>query len=332
MKAVVYRRYGSPDELALREVALHETGDGEVRVEVCAASINSWDWDLVVGRPLARLGGLRRPAHPILGCDVSGRVEALGPDVRGLRVGDEVFGDLSRGAWGGFAEFVCADERALAKKPASMSFEDAAALPQAGVLALQGLRHRGPLRPGQRVLINGAGGGVGTFALQIARHFGAEVTCVDRAEKLARLRSLGADRVLDFACEDFTAKGPLFDLVLDVVGHRSVFELRRALAPEGVYVMVGGTAGRILQVLLLGPWIRRLSGRKLGLLLHRPDRRDLDSLGELYESGALRPVIDRRCALRDVPDGLRALGEGRVFGKIVVAVNARAAPPSPDGR
>jgi NADPH:quinone reductase-like Zn-dependent oxidoreductase len=323
MKAIVYRKYGSPEVLELQEVGRPEPEDDEVLVKVHAASINAWDWDLLRGKPfLNRLGGLFEPKHSILGCDVAGRVEAAGKNAHDFHEGDEVFGDLSRSGWGAFAEFVCANEDALAPKPASMTFEEAAAIPQAGALALQGLRHRGPISSGQKILINGAGGGVGTIAVQIAKHHGAEVTCVDSAGKLEMLRSIGADHVIDYTREDFTRNGPRYDLILDVVGRRSVSDLKRALAPNGVYVMVGGSMARTFQVLLLGPWIRVLSGKKMGILMHRPNREDLETISELYESGAVSPVVDRRCELHEVPEALRDLGEGRVSGKVVVAVSS----------
>lgn len=322
MQAVVRRQYGSPDVLELQEVETPAPTDDEVLVKVHAVSINSWDWDLLRGWPFpGGLGSRSKPRHSILGCDIAGRVQALGDNARHFRVGDEVFGDIS-GSWGGFAEFVCAHQDLLAPKPAGMTFEQVAAVPQAGVLALQGLHHRGPMREGQKVLINGAGGGVGTFAMQIAKNHGAEVTCVDRAEKLELLRSIGADHVINYRQHDFTKTGARYDLILDVVGRHSVFELKRALAPKGVYVMVGGSIGRLLQVLLTGPLLGWLSGKKLGILMHRKNRKDLESLGKLCESGAISPVIDHRFGLAAVPDGLRALGQGRVTGKVVITVAA----------
>lgn len=332
MKAIVYHRYGSPDVLELQDVTTPAPGDDEILVKVHAASINSWDWDLLRGRPFPnRIGGLFEPKYEILGCDLAGRVEAVGKNTHDFRVGDEVFGDLSGSGWGAFAEFVCANSDALALKPASMTFAEAAAIPQAGVLALQGLRHRGAIGSGQQVLINGAGGGVGTIALQIAKHLGAEVTCVDSAEKLAMLHSIGADHVIDYEREDFTENGLHYDLILDVVGRRSVFTLERALARNGVYVMVGGSMARAFQLLLLGPCIRLLLGKKMGILLHRPNRKDLEFMGELWESGVVSPVVERTCELGEVPEALRALGEGRVRGKIVVEVCRATADGCSDG-
>ena len=321
MKAVVYAEYGSPDVLRLKDVAKPTPKDDEALVNVRAASVNSWDWDLLRGRPyLARVGALRRPKHEILGADIAGRVEAVGRNVQQLRPGDEVFGDISGCGWGGFAEYVCARERALAPKPASMTFEEAAAVPQAAVLALQGLRDKGRIRSGHRVLINGAGGGVGTFAVQIAKSFGADVTGVDSARKLDTLRAIGADRVIDYAREDFTKNGQRYDLILDVVARRSIFDYQRALRPNGRFVVVGGATARILQVAVLGPVLSRTSGKNMGLLLHRPSMEDLEVVKELVEEGKVAPVIDRRYPLSEVPEALRYFGEGHVQGKVVVTV------------
>ncbi len=321
MKAMVYTDYGPPDVLALREVAMPVPAADEELIRTRASSINSWDWDLLRGRPyLTRIGGLRTPKYRVLGADVAGCVEAVGRDVRRLRPGDEVLGDLSGDGWGGFAEYVCARERSLALKPASMTFERAAAVPQAAVLALQALRDKAQIRAGQRVLINGAGGGVGTFAVQIAKSFGTEVTGVDRAEKLEMLRTIGADHVIDYAREDFTRTGQRYDLIVDVVMNRSPFAFARALQPGGTLVVVGGSTGRILQTVALGPVISRVRGRKLGLLLHRPSRKDLDWLTERIQSGQIVPVIDRTYPLDEVPDAFRYFGTGRVRGKIVITV------------
>jgi len=320
MNAMVYQRYGSPDVLQLQEVNKPSPGDNEVLVNIRASSLNAWDWDLVRGRPyLTRLGGPRKPRYKILGADIAGRVEAVGGNVKTLNPGDEVFGDISGCGWGGFAEHTCAREDALALKPASMTFEQAAAVPQAAVLALQGLR-KGQVQAGQRVLINGAGGGVGTFAVQIAKSFGVDVTGVDSTSKLDMLRSIGADEVIDYTQEDFTRNGQRYDLILDVVAHRSIFDYQRALRPNGSLVVVGGSTGRIFQVMSLGPLISRNSGKKLGLLLHKPNRQDLEFLNEMFVAGNVAPVIDRQYPLREVPDALRYFGEGHVQGEIVITV------------
>jgi len=320
MKALVYDRYGNPDVLQLREIDRPVPGAGEVLVKVHAASLNSWDWDLLRGAALVRPWGLLKPQYSILGCDIAGRVEEVGAKVQRLRVGDEVFGDISFAGWGGFAEYVAVSEEPLALKSPAMTFEQAAALPQAGVLAVQGLRLLEEARKGQRLLIIGAGGGVGTLATQIAKARGAEVTAVDSGVKLEMLQSVGADHVVDYVAEDFTRRGQQYDWILDVVGRRSIWECRRALSPEGAYVMVGATVSNLLQLLLFRPWIRKTSNRQADILMHRPNREDLELLDQLFESGQVLPVIDRCVPLEGVPEALRSLGEGRICGKAVVTV------------
>jgi NADPH:quinone reductase-like Zn-dependent oxidoreductase len=259
-----------------------------------------------------------KPPHKILGCDVAGTIEEVGRNVTLFRPGDEVFGDISRDGWGGFAEFVCAREISLAQKTTSLSFDQAAAIPQAATLALQSLRDKGKVRSGQKVLINGAGGGVGTFAVQIAKSFGAEVTGVDRAEKLDMLRSIGADHVIDYAKEDFTRSGQEYDLIVDVMSHRSVFDYKRALAPKGICVLVGGSTGAVLKAIFLGSWV--LGKRKVHLLLLRPNPGDLDHIRYLFEAGKVVPIIDKQYPLSDVADAFRYFAEGNTKGKIVVNV------------
>jgi NADPH:quinone reductase-like Zn-dependent oxidoreductase len=318
MKAIVYERYGPPEVLRLEEAEKPVPGDEQVLVEVRAASVNSWDWDLLRGVPsLLRLG---KPQYRTLGADIAGRVEEVGRSVTLFRPGDEVFGDLSGCGWGGFAEYACAAEHALAPKPAGLTFEQAAAVPQAGVLALQGLRDRGRLQSGRKALINGAGGGVGTFAVQLAKSFGAEVTAVDSAGKLDLLRSIGADHVIDYAEEDFTRNGRRYDLILDMVASRSAFDYALALNPGGTCVLVGGPMTRLLLDVLLGPWMSLAAKKKIALLIHKPNRQDLLFLTELLEAGKIVPVIDKRYPLREVPEALRHLGEGRARGKVVIAV------------
>ncbi|MHC1680549.1 MAG: NAD(P)-dependent alcohol dehydrogenase [Methanomassiliicoccales archaeon] len=318
MKAVVWTSYGPPDVLQQHDLERPTPKDDEVLIKVHASSINSWDWELLIGKATFNLGGRLKPPFRTLGCDVSGTVESVGRDVTRFCQGDEVFGDISRDGWGGFAEFVCARESSLSPKNANLSFAQAAAIPQAAMLALQSLRDKGKIRSGQRVLINGAGGGAGSFAVQIAKSFGAEVTGVDRAEKLDMLLSIGADHVIDHTEEDFTRNGLKYDLIVDVVFNRSAFNYNRALAPKGVCVLVGGSGGAILKSLILGSWA--LGNRKITLLLYKPNPLDLALISELIETGKVVPVIDKIYPLSEVADAFRYYGEGKFRGKIVVTV------------
>ncbi|MEH7237973.1 NAD(P)-dependent alcohol dehydrogenase [Bacillus sp. JJ1562] len=321
MKAMVYNKYGTTNVLHLKEIEIPALKPNEVLVKIYAVSVNSWDWDLLRGKPfLARLGGLLKPKYKILGADIAGRVEAIGREVEHISVGDEVFGDISWCGWGGFAEYVSVNAEAMTLKPNSMTFEEAAAIPQAGVLALQGLRDVGQIHEAKKVLINGAGGGVGTYALQIAKLHGAEVTCVDSKKKLDTLKSIGADHVIDYNEEDFTQKGQLYDLILDVVGSRSIFDYKRVLNPKGTYVMVGGSMSLILQLLLLGPMIYKTENKKMAILVHRPNKNDQNFLKELFISGKLVPVIDKRYPLSQVSEAILYLGEGHAKGKVVVCM------------
>ena len=323
MKAIVFTKYGPPDVLQLKEVEKPTPKDDEVLVKVHAASVNSYDWELLRGTFFSRLFfGLLKPKIKILGVDIAGRVEAVGGNVKQFQPSDEVFGDISACGWGGFAEYVCASENALALKSASMTFEQVAAVPQAAVLALQGLRDKGQIQPGQKVLINGGGGGVGTFAVQIAKSFGADVTGVDSTKKLDMMRSIGADLVIDYTQEDFTKNGQRYDLILNVATYGSIFDYRRALSPKGIYVMTGGSVARIFQTGLLGPWISMTGSKKMGSLMHKPNNRDLVFMNELLEAGKITPVIDRRYPLSEVAEALRYFGEGHAQGKVVITVQA----------
>ncbi len=322
MKAIVYEKYGPPDVLEFREVEKPIPKDNEVLVEVHAASVNDWDWGLLRGKPLMNrlaVSGLLKPKIKILGGDIAGRVEAVGRNVSRFKPGDEVFGDLSGCGFGGFAEYVCARENALVLKPASMTFEEAAAVPQGAVLALQGLRNKGQIQPGQKVLINGAGGGAGTFAVQIAKLFGAEVTGVDSTKKLDIMRSIGADHVIDYTQEDFTMTGQRYDWILDFAGYHSIVDYNRALNHKGIYVMVGGSGATFLQTLFLGLLISMISHKKIGLLMHKPNK-DLDFMKELFEAGKVKPVIDKYYPLIEVPEALRYFGKGHNRGKVVITV------------
>ena len=320
MKAIAFTKYGSPDFLKLKEVEKPVPKDDEVLVKVHAASINSWDWELLTGTPFANrvMFGLFRPKKiNILGIDVAGSVEAVGKNVTQFCVGDEVFGDLSGYLWGGFAEYVYASEDALAFKPDNLTFEEAAAVPQAALLALQGLGYKGEITPGQKVLINGASGGVGTFAVQIAKSFGAVVTGVCSTGKMDLVRSLGADHVIDYTKEDFTKKGQLYDLIVDVKGYHSIFDYKHALSPGGIYAMVGGSSALVYQVMLLGALISMASNKKMGLMLHKPNK-GLAFMKELLETGKVTPIIDRRYPLSETAEALQYFGEGHARGKVVI--------------
>lgn len=320
MQAMVYRRYGGPEVLQPEGVPTPEPAEDAVRVQVRAASLNSWDWELLHGTPWPnRIGGLRRPRYPVLGADVAGVVEACGARAARLRPGDAVFGDLSGCGWGGFAERVCAPESAWLPIPAGVDFAQAAALPQAAGMALQGVRDIGRVQPGQRVLVNGAGGGVGTYAVQLARAFGAHVTAVDRAVKLDAVRALGAEAVLDCAREDFTRGSTRYDLVLDMVAVHALAASRRVLTPCGRYVLVGGPMARVFQALGLMAWTALTRRRRVAILAARPNR-GLAELGAMVAAGKLVPVIDRRYPLHALPEAMAYFGENTFVGKVVIEV------------
>jgi len=321
MKAIVYTNYGPPDVLQLKEVDKPTPKEDEVLVKVHAASVNYIDWQILRGESFfLRLttGGLLKPKHKILGDDIAGQVEGVGRNVKQFRRGDEVFGISNFDA---FAEYVCVPENALALKPASMTFEEAAAVPEAAIPALQGLRDHGQIQPGQKVLINGASGGVGTFAVQIAKSFGAEVTGVCSTRKLDMVRSIGADHVIDYTREDFTKSGQRYDLILANAGDRSIFDYKRALSPEGIYVCTGGSLAQYFQATLLGPLISMTGSKKLGSMLAKPNQKDYVFLIELFKAGKVVPVIDRRYPLSEVPEALRYYGEGHAKGKVVITVD-----------
>jgi NADPH:quinone reductase-like Zn-dependent oxidoreductase len=323
MKAIVYTEYGPPDEvLELEEVEKPTPKEDEVLVKVHAASATFGDASGVRGEPFGvRLWlGLLKPKYKILGKDIAGRVEAVGGNVQQFQPGDEVFGDLGLSGWGGFAEYVSVPENALALKPANMTFEQAAATPESAVVALQGLRDKGQIQPGQKVLIVGASGGVGTFAVQIAKSFGAEVTGVCSTRNLDMVRSIGADHVIDYTQEDFTRNEQRYDLILAAGGYRSIFDYKRALSPMGTYVATGGAMAQIYQAMLLGSFISMTGSKKMGNLAMKPNRDDLVFMKELLEAGKVVPVIDRRYPLSEVPEALRYYGEGHSQGKVVITV------------
>ena len=327
MKAIVFHSYGQPDVLALEEIAKPSPEDDEVLIKVYASCINSWDWELLQGIPFVNrlMAGILKPSKiKILGCDIAGRIESVGKNVKRFQVGDEVFGDLSSCGWGGFSEYVTAPEKALELKPASLTFEQAAAVPQAALLALQGLQ-RGGIQAGKKVLINGAGGGSGTFAIQIAKEFGAEVTAVDSTEKLDIMRSTGADHVIDYTQEDFTKNGQRvddqgcddqgYDLIFDNAANRSLSDYKRVLNPGGIHVMVGGKSFNIFKTLLASI----LGSRKYVLLLHKANK-GLDTMKLFIEAGKVVPVIDRSYPLSEAADAMRYFAAGHAKGKVVINI------------
>jgi len=327
MNAMVYTRYGGPEVLHLEEVARPTPADGEVLVQVHASSANPADWHIMRGEPfLARLQmGLRRPKLAILGGDVAGRVESVGRGVTRFQPGDEVFGDLFGGQqFGGFAEYAVTSEASLVPKPSNVSFEEAAAVPLAGLTALQAVRERGAVQPGQRVLINGAAGGVGTFAVQLAKHFGAEVTGVCSTRNLELVRSIGAEHVIDYTEEDFTRDGQRYDVIVDAVGNRSASDYKRALGPGGICTIVGYTnVGRLFRHILLGPLSSLIGSRRIGLMgTVKPNAADLEFMRERLAAGDVVPVIDRSYPLNELPEAIGYLEEGHARGKVVIAVRA----------
>lgn len=320
MKAVVYERYGTPDALHLTELEMPVPTDDQILIKILAISINGSDREGLVGRPLyARFGGLFRPGNKILGSDIAGVVEFVGKNITEFKPGDSVFGELP-GYHGGFAEYVSTSGRTMALKPAGLSFEQAAAIPQAGVIALHGIREQGKVQPGMQVLINGAGGSGGTFAIQLAKLYGAVVTGVDHTGKLEYMRSLGADHVIDYTKEDFAKSGRTYDLILDLIAMRSVFAAQRALQPNGTYLVVGGSVGVLFQVLLFGAAIQRITSKKMRVLAVPQSRKDLLSITALCEKGEITPVIDRQFSLEEVPQAMRYVEDGHVRGKVVISL------------
>lgn len=328
MKAIVYTEYGSLDVLHLIDVEKPAPKDNEVLVKILAAAVTVGDLIFVKGDPfLARLGsGLFKPKHQIPGKEMAGRVEAVGGNVTQFKPGDEVFGDLYVCGLGAFAEYVCVPENAIALKPVNMSFEEAAAVAESAIVALQGLRDKGKIQPGQKVLINGASGGVGSFAVQIAKSFGAEVTAVCSTRNLAMARSIGADHVIDYTQEDFTRNGQRYDLILAANGYHPISDYKRALSPNGSYVMTGGSMAQLSQAMFLGPWISMTGSKKMGSMSLKPNKSDLVFMKKLLEAGKVKPVIDRRYPLSEVPDALRYLEEGHARGKVVIMVAQNDSP------
>jgi len=322
MKAIVYTQYGSPDMLQLKTVEKPTPKDNEVLIKVHATSVNAADLHYLRGAPYVfRFAcGLLKPKNPFLGADVAGRIEVVGKNVTQFHVGDEVFGDLSDYGRGTFAEYVCAGEESLVLKPSRLSFEEAAAVPLAAVTALQGLRNKTTIQPGQKVLINGASGGVGTFAVQIAKVFGAEVTAVGSTRNLDIMRSIGADHVIDYTQEDFSQNGQHYDLILAANGDHSISDYKRALSPNGTYVMTGGSNKHLMQAMLLGPWMSKSSSQKMSNVAAKPNQKDLTFLKGLLEAGNVKPVIDRCYPFSEGIEALRYFETGHAKGKVVITM------------
>ena len=319
MKAIVYTKYGSPDVLQLKDVEKPTPKDDEVLIKVYAASVNAYDWhfltaDIFLIRFMS--GGLLKPKNTRLGADIAGRVEVVGRNVKQFKPGDEVFGMTH----GSFAEYACASENAVGLKPSNLSFEEAAAVPMAAITALQGLRDIGKIQPGQKVLINGASGGVGTFAVQIAKYFSSEVTAVCSTRNLDQARSIGADHIIDYTKENFTQSGKKYDLILAANGYHPLSAYKRALTPKGIYVMAGGSMAQIFQAMLLGTLMSETRGRKMTGVSTKRSQKDLAFLKDILESGKVVPVIDKRYTLSETAEALRYLGEGHARGKVVITI------------
>jgi len=322
MKAIYHSKYGSPSNLRLLDIDKPTPKNNEVLIRNLASSINSFDWDIMTGRTyIYRLMfGLTKPKINFMGCDVAGVIESVGSDITQFKVGDEVFGDLSQHNFNGFTEYVCAPEKFIAKKPENASFTQAAAIPQGGILALQSLKLFKDIKPHHTILINGAGGSVGPFALQMAKLHGATVTCVDSEIKLDMLRSLGADHVIDYKKEDFTKNGQQYDLIIEPMIKRSVIRYTKSLKPNGRLVVVGGKVGLILQMFFIGSILSILTSKKYGLLIHRPNADDLQFLKDLFEQGKIKSIIEKTYPLEDVALALQHYGDGLAIGKLVVKI------------
>ena len=321
MKAFVFEKYGLPNVLQLKEVAKPIPNENEVLVKIHSASINDWDWGLVRGKPfvIRLIYGLKKPKIKIPGVDVSGKIEAVGGKVSSFKIGDKIYCDLSECGFGGFAEYVCVPEKNLSKKPTNISYNDASALPHAGLLALQGLMEKGKVKSGQNILINGAGGGVGTLGIQILKLYELKVTGVDSDEKLGLMKSMGFDSVIDYKKVDFTDNGEKYDLILDTKSNRSVFKYARSLKKNGTYITVGGSMYRLFEILLIGSLLSLFTDKKLSVLNLRPNK-GLDRNSKLVEKGQIKPVIDGPYGFDEIPELIQYFGEGKHLGKIVVEI------------
>jgi NADPH:quinone reductase-like Zn-dependent oxidoreductase len=322
MKAIILTKYGSPDVLKLQEFEKPVPKDNEVLVRVHASALNNADIDFMRGFLLSRLAAIEMLKNPIIGTDIAGRVEAIGSNVTQFQVGDEVYGDLTEVGFGAFAEYVAVPEKAIAHKPRNLSFIEAAAVPTAGILALQSVRDYGNLQAGEHLLINGAGGGVGTFALQLAHYYGAKASVVDKSEKFEMLTALGAVDCIDYRKQDYTRLGKRYDLVIDVLAKRLIFDYPRVLSEKGRFGMVGGSLPTIMQGMLLGNWLSGRLKKKVGMVMVTPNQADLITLRELIEAGHLRPIIHQVYPLADIAEAFTELEAGKACGKIVIQMEA----------
>jgi NADPH:quinone reductase-like Zn-dependent oxidoreductase len=323
MKAIVITKYGGPEVLQYKDVEKPTPTENQVLVKVHSASLNASDFEVMRGAWTGRLGGPMRTKHKILGTDIAGTVETVGDNVTRFQPGDEVMGDLLYpGGYGAFAEYACASQKVLAPKPASMTFEQASTYPESGIIAIQSLRWKREIQPGDKIVVNGAGGGMGSFAIQIAKYYGAEVTGVDSSIKLEMMKSIGSDNVLDYKTTDFTKTGERYDMILDTVANRSFRSYRRALSPNGMLIIVGGNRRALFRAIILGPLVSRMGSRSYGINpLGRDPMDDYEFLAELFEAGKVVPVIDKVYPLSEVPEGIRYLEDGRALGKVVITMN-----------
>jgi len=323
MKAVIRDKYGPPDVMRYVDIETPSPKANQVLIKVRAASVNAFDWHMIMADPffVRFMGsGVFKPKRTTLGADVAGVVESVGSNVTRFKPGDEVFGDLTATGCGAFAEYAPALESRIVHKPAGMTFEEAAAIPMAALTALQGLRDHGEIKPGQSVLINGASGGVGTFAVQIAKAFDTEVTAVCSTAKMEMARSLGADHVIDYTKEDFTKSGKSYDLILAAYGNRSIFAYKRSLSPNGIFVVAGGTMSQFFQAAMMGPLLTRKNGRKFRGFIENPNGEDLQLMAEYFKAGKIRPVIDKTFPLSETVEAVRYVHAGHAAGKVIITV------------
>ena len=322
MKAAIYEKYGNPDVLEIVDIPKPNPKENEVLIKVHAASINNWDWDRLTGNPkvFRLMTGLFKPRIKILGCDITGVVESVGANIKDFKIGDEVFGDVSPGNWSGFAEYVCADEKYLAKKHPNLSFEEAAALPQNAVMALQGIRDYRNIKEGESVLINGAGGGFGLFAIQLAKHHGAEVTGVDKTEKFDFMKSLGVDHVIDYREEKFINNNVKYDFIIEVMARFNIKDYYNSLKEHGTYIVAGGGLRQLFQTFVFGSRLSKKSNRKLSILMHTPNRKDLEEINKLIDKNIITKIHYQSFPLSNIKEAFQLVGDGKSLGKVVIKI------------